>query len=77
MQQGDFFLKAKTWLLALGRIPKVSPWAPDLLRAGMSLLGSLDLEISSWPGPAGVWGVSPGDVPIHISWAAPGAKALI
>lgn len=51
------------WLFALGNVPRVSAWACDFLRAEMSLLGSLGLEIPCTPGLGGV----PGSQPV-ASW---------
>lgn len=39
-------------LFALGHVSRVSPWARDLIRAEVSLLGSLELEGPSLPGPS-------------------------
>lgn len=57
------FLKPEPWLFALGNVSRVSAWACDFLRAEMSLLGSLGLEIPCTPGLGGV----PGSQPV-ASW---------
>lgn len=46
------FSYAKTWLLHLNEFSGL-PWAPDLVRAEISLVQSLALVSSPLPGPAG------------------------
>lgn len=48
----DHLLASPVRLFALGHVSRVSPWARDLIRAEVSLLGSLELEIPSLPGPS-------------------------
>lgn len=52
-------LKAKSWPFGLGRVSGLCPWARGLIRAELSLLRSLDLEISFWRGPPGAPGSQP------------------